>query len=129
MPGRLLRLLSLLQNRSTWSGAELSVRLGVTDRTLRRDVNRLRALDYPVQTTTGTAGGYRLAAGRSLPQLLLEDDEALAVAIALATAAAGGVAGGEESALAALTKLQQVLRADHSALGDHEVMEISARFA
>ncbi len=111
MPGRLLRLLSLLQTRSTWSGAELSVRLGVTDRTLRRDVHRLRALDYPVQTTTGTAGGYRLAAGRNLPPLLLEDDEALAVAIALATAAAGGVAGVEESALAALTKLQQVLPA------------------
>jgi predicted DNA-binding transcriptional regulator YafY len=111
MPGRLLRLLSLLQTRRTWSGAELSARLGVTDRTVRRDVDRLRALDYPVQTTTGIAGGYRLTSGRNLPPLLLDDDEALAVAIALATAAAGGVAGVEGSALAALTKLQQVLPA------------------
>lgn len=109
MPGRLLRLLSLLQTRRMWSGAELAARLGVTDRTVRRDVDRLRALDYPVQTTTGTAGGYRLTSGRNLPPLLLDDDEALAVAVALATAAAGGVAGIEESALAALTKLQQVL--------------------
>jgi predicted DNA-binding transcriptional regulator YafY len=111
MPGRLLRLLSLLQTQRSWSGAELAARLGVTDRTVRRDVDRLRALDYPVQTTTGTAGGYRLTSGRNLPPLLLDDDEALAVAIALATAAAGGVAGVEESALAALTKLQQVLPA------------------
>jgi predicted DNA-binding transcriptional regulator YafY len=111
MPGRLLRLLSLLQTRRTWSGAELSVRLGVTDRTLRRDVDRLRALDYPVRTTTGTAGGYRLSSGRNLPPLLLDDDEALAMAIALAIAAAGGVAGVEEGALRALTKVQQVLPA------------------
>ena len=87
LPGRLLRLLSLLQTRRTWSGAELAHRLGVTDRTLRRDVDRLRALDYPVHATTGTAGGYRLASGRNLPPLLLDDDEALATAIALATAA------------------------------------------
>ncbi|HEY0812959.1 MAG TPA: YafY family protein [Pseudonocardia sp.] len=111
MPGRLLRLLSLLQTRRTWSGAELAARLGVTDRTVRRDVDRLRALDYPVQTTTGVAGGYRLISGRNLPPLLLDDQEALAVAIALSTAAAGGVAGVEEGALRALTKLQQVLPA------------------
>jgi len=80
-------LLSLLQTRRTWSGAELAHRLGVTDRTLRRDVDRLRKLDYPVHATTGTAGGYRLASGRNLPPLLLDDDEALATAIALATAA------------------------------------------
>ena len=110
MPGRLLRLLSLLQTRRTWSGAELAARLGVTDRTLRRDVERLRALDYPVVSGTGTAGGYRLTSGRNLPPLQLDDDEALAVAIALATAAGGG-AGIEESALRALTKLQQVLPA------------------
>src|SRR6476661_5183323 len=109
MPGRLLRLLSLLQTRRTWSGAELAARLGVTDRTLRRDVDRLRALDYPVASATGTAGGYRLTSGRTLPPLQLDDDEALAVAVALATAAAGGVAGIEESAVRALTKLQQVL--------------------
>jgi predicted DNA-binding transcriptional regulator YafY len=111
MPGRLLRLLSLLQTRRTWSGAELAARLGVTDRTLRRDVDRLRALDYPVVSGTGTAGGYRLTSGRNLPPLQLDDDEALAVAIALATAAGGGVVGVEESALRALTKLQQVLPA------------------
>jgi predicted DNA-binding transcriptional regulator YafY len=109
--GRLLRLLALLQTRRTWSGAELAERLSVTDRTLRRDVERLRALDYPIESGTGTAGGYRLAAGRNLPPLQLDDDEALAVAIALATAAGGGVAGIEESALRALTKLQQVLPA------------------
>ena len=109
--GRLLRLLGLLQTRRTWSGAELAERLGVTDRTLRRDVERLRALDYPVESGTGTAGGYRLAAGRNLPPLQLDDDEALAVAIALATAAGDAVAGIEESALRALTKLSQVLPA------------------
>jgi len=111
MPGRLLRLLSLLQARRTWSGGELAARLGVTDRTLRRDIDRLRALDYPVQATTGTAGGYRLTSGRNLPPLLFDDDEALAMAIALATAAGGAVAGIQESALRALTKLQQVLPA------------------
>ena len=110
LPGRLLRLLSLLQTRRTWSGAELAHRLGVTDRTLRRDIDRLRALDYPVHATTGTAGGYRLASGQNLPPLLLDDEEALATAIALATAAAAGT-GTEDSALRALTKLQRVLPA------------------
>jgi predicted DNA-binding transcriptional regulator YafY len=110
LPGRLLRLLSLLQARRTWSGAELAGRLGVTDRTLRRDVERLRALDYPVQATTGPAGGYRLTSGRNLPPLLLDDDEALATAIALATAAAAG-APTEDAAVRALTKLQRVLPA------------------
>jgi predicted DNA-binding transcriptional regulator YafY len=108
LPGRLLRLLSLLQTRRTWPGAELAARLGVTDRTLRRDVERLRGLDYPVEATTGTAGGYRLTSGRTLPPLLLDDDEALATAIALSTAAAGG-AGIEDAALRALMKLQRVL--------------------
>ena len=110
LPGRLLRLLSLLQTRRTWPGAELAARLGVTDRTLRRDVERLRGLDYPVEATTGTAGGYRLTSGRTLPPLLLDDDEALATAIALSTAAAGG-AGIEDAALRALMKLQRVLPA------------------
>ncbi len=68
LPGRLLRLLSLLQTRRTWPGAELAARLGVTDRTLRRDVERLRGLDYPVEATTGTAGGYRLTSGHNLPR-------------------------------------------------------------
>ncbi|MFC4000431.1 helix-turn-helix transcriptional regulator [Prauserella oleivorans] len=111
MPGRLLRLLALLQSRREWSGTELAERLGITTRTLRRDVERLRALDYPVHSTTGTAGGYRLGAGRNLPPLLLDDEEAVAVAVALATAAGGNVAGIEESSMRALAKLQQVLPA------------------
>src|SRR6187397_1242977 len=102
MPGRLLRLLSLLQTRRGWSGAELAARLGITDRTLRRDVDRLRALDYPVEATSGTAGGYRLASGRNLPPLLLDDDEAVAVAVGLLTAA--GVTGIEDTAVQALAK-------------------------
>ncbi|QUH05551.1 WYL domain-containing protein [Saccharopolyspora erythraea] len=111
MPGRLLRLLSLLQSRREWSGAELADRLGVTDRTVRRDVERLRELDYPVRSTTGTAGGYRLVSGRDLPPLLLDDDEAVAVAIGLATADNRSVAGIEESSMRALAKLEQVLPA------------------
>ncbi|MCO5996054.1 helix-turn-helix transcriptional regulator [Actinoallomurus rhizosphaericola] len=111
LPGRLLRLLSLLQSRREWSGAELAERLGVTDRTLRRDVSRLRALDYPVEGVTGTAGGYRLVSGRNLPPLLLDDDEAIAVALGLVTAADGSVAGIEDSSARALAKLEQVLPA------------------
>lgn len=106
---RLLRLLALLQSRSFWSGADLATRLRVTERTVRRDVDRLRSLGYPVHSSVGVAGGYQLGAGASLPPLLLEDDEALAVAIGLRTAAAGTVAGVEESALRALAKLEQVL--------------------
>jgi predicted DNA-binding transcriptional regulator YafY len=105
---RLLRLLSLLQTRREWSGAELAERLGVTARTVRRDVIRLRELGYPVRATQGTAG-YRLGAGASLPPLLLDDDEAIAVAVGLRTAAGGSVAGIEETSLSALTKLEQVL--------------------
>ncbi len=108
---RLLRLLSLLQGRRFWSGAELSSRLEVTARTLRRDVDRLRSLGYPVQAASGVAGGYELGAGASLPPLLLEDDEALAVSIALGTAAGSMVTGIEEAALRALVKLEQVLPA------------------
>ncbi|MFB4315309.1 helix-turn-helix transcriptional regulator [Actinomadura sp. 21ATH] len=110
MPGRMLRLLSLLQSRREWSGAELAERLGVTDRTVRRDVERLRALDYPVEGVTGTAGGYRLVSGRDLPPLLLDDDEAVAVALGLATAA-GSVPGIGEIAMRALAKLERVLPA------------------
>ncbi|MFI9010708.1 helix-turn-helix transcriptional regulator [Actinosynnema sp. NPDC053489] len=109
MPGRMLRLLSLMQGRRDWTGAELAERLGVTDRTIRRDVERLRELGYPVDGTTGTAGGYRLASGRNLPPLLLDDDEAVAVAVGLRTAA--GVQGIEESSTRALAKLEQVLPA------------------
>ncbi|GAB2625398.1 WYL domain-containing protein [Streptomyces capparidis] len=105
---RLLRLLSLLQTRQEWTGAELADRLGVTPRTVRRDVDRLRELGYPVHATRGTPG-YRLGAGASLPPLLLDDEEAVAAAIALRTAAGGAVAGIEEASLRAMAKLEQVL--------------------
>lgn len=106
---RLLRLLALLQARAFWSGADLAQQLKVTERTIRRDIDRLRSLGYPVRSSVGVAGGYQLGAGASLPPLLLEDDEALAVALGLRTAAAGTVAGVEEAALRALAKLEQVL--------------------
>jgi predicted DNA-binding transcriptional regulator YafY len=120
---RLLRLLSLLQARRDWTGAELAARLGVTTRTVRHDMERLRALGYPVEARPGAAGGYRLGAGGSLPPLLLDDEEAVAVAIGLRTAASGSVAGIEETSLRALAKLQRVLppRLRHrvSAFGSH----------
>ena len=106
---RLLRLLSLFQAQRYWSGAELAERLEVTPRTLRRDVDRLRSLGYPVNSTTGTAGGYQLGAGATLPPLLLDDDEAVAVAVGLRTAASGTVTGMEEASVRALSKLQQLL--------------------
>ena len=108
---RLLRLLTLLQSRRAWTGAELVERLEVTPRTLRRDVDRLRRLGDPVQSTSGVAGGYSFGAGSELPPLLLDDDEALVVSLSLRTAAAGNVVGMEEVALRALTKLEQVLPA------------------
>ncbi|WP_248961242.1 helix-turn-helix transcriptional regulator [Sphaerisporangium perillae] len=108
---RLLRLLSLLQSRRDWSGAELAERLGVDVRTVRRDIDKLRGLGYPVHSATGTAGGYRLGAGAALPPLLLDDEEAVAVAIGLRTAASGTVAGMEETSVRALAKLEQVLPA------------------
>lgn len=107
---RLLRLLSLLQTRRDWSGAELAERLGITARTVRRDIDRLRGLGYPVLATAGTAG-YRLSAGADLPPLLLDDDEAIAIAVGLRTAAGGSVAGIEETSVRALVKLEQVLPA------------------
>ncbi|MQA25109.1 MAG: WYL domain-containing protein [Micromonosporaceae bacterium] len=106
---RLLRLLSLLQARRDWSGQGLADRLGVSPRTVRRDVERLRDLGYPVHASRGTDGGYRLGAGAAMPPLLLDDDEAVAVAVGLRTGARGAVAGVEETALRALTKLEQVL--------------------
>lgn len=106
---RLLRLLSLFQAQRYWSGAELSGRLEVTARTLRRDVDRLRSLGYPVNSTSGTAGGYQLGAGATLPPLLLDDEEAVAVAVGLRTAASGTVTGIEEASVRALSKLQQLL--------------------
>jgi predicted DNA-binding transcriptional regulator YafY len=106
---RLLRLLSLFQARRYWSGAELVERLEVTSRTLRRDVDRLRHLGYPVHSTSGTSGGYQLGAGATLPPLLLDDEEAVAVAVGLRTSANGGITGIEESSVRALAKLEQVL--------------------
>jgi predicted DNA-binding transcriptional regulator YafY len=107
--GRMLRLLSFLQARPNWTGPELAGRLGVTDRTLRRDVGRLRSLGYPVEALSGPAGGYQLAPGGALPPLLLDDEEAVAVALGLRSAAAGGLPGFEDAALAALAKIEQVL--------------------
>ena len=107
--GRLLQLLSLLQARREWAGAHLADRLGVSDRTIRRDVERLRDLGYPVDSLTGPAGGYRLRAGTAMPPLLLDDDEAIAIAVGLGTAARASVTGIEESAVRALVKLEQVL--------------------
>jgi predicted DNA-binding transcriptional regulator YafY len=108
---RLLRLLSLLQTPREWTGSTLAGRLGVSPRTVRKDIDRLRALGYPVRATRGATGGYRLEAGAAMPPLLLDDDEAVAVALGLRTAAGGTVAGIEEASLRALAKLEQVLPA------------------
>jgi predicted DNA-binding transcriptional regulator YafY len=108
---RLLELLALLQARRDWGGAELAERLGVSRRTVRRDVERLRGLGYPVESLTGPAGGYRLSAGAAMPPLLLDDDEAIAIAVGLGTAARSSVTGIEETAVRALVKLEQVLPA------------------
>jgi predicted DNA-binding transcriptional regulator YafY len=106
---RLLRLLSLLQTHRDWSGPQLADRLGVAVRTIRRDVDRLRELGYPVEATIGNIGGYRLGAGAVMPPLLLDDDEAVAVAVGLRTAAGGTVEGIEETSVRALAKLEQIL--------------------
>jgi len=108
---RLLRLLSLLQMRREWTGLELADRLGVSPRTVRKDIDRLRQLGYPVEATRGSAGGYRLGAGAQMPPLLLDDDEAVATVIGLTAASSRGIAGVEEASLRALTKLEQVLPA------------------
>src|SRR5689334_2665135 len=108
---RLLELLSLLQGRRDWPGEELAERLEVSGRTIRRDMERLRRLGYPVESLTGPAGGYRLRAGSAMPPLLLENDEAIAIAVGLRTAAGASVAGIEETAVRALVKLEQVLPA------------------
>jgi predicted DNA-binding transcriptional regulator YafY len=106
---RLLALLSLLQVRREWTGQELADRLEVGPRTIRRDVEKLRSLGYPIEAAPGVAGGYRLGNGGELPPLLLDDAEAVAVAVGLRTAAAGGIAGIEETSVRALAKLEQVL--------------------
>lgn len=108
---RVLQLLGLLQARAMWSGEELADRLGVTTRSVRRDVERLRGLGYPVRASAGVGGGYQLGAGGKLPPLLLDPDEAVAVAVSLRLAAGGSVRGVEGSALRALAKLDQVLPA------------------
>lgn len=102
---RMLRLLSLLQTHRYWPGEELAARLEVSGRTLRRDIDRLRELGYAVDASRGVAGGYQLRAGGSLPPLLLEDEEAVAIAVGLRTAAAGSVGGLEETSVQALTKV------------------------
>ncbi len=108
---RLLELLSLLQGRREWQGSELAERLEVSARTIRRDVDRLRQLGYPVDSLTGPSGGYRLRAGTAMPPLLLDDEEAIAIALSLRTAARASVTGIEETAVRALLKLEQVLPA------------------
>jgi predicted DNA-binding transcriptional regulator YafY len=108
---RLLELLALLQARRDWPGLELADRLEVSGRTVRRDVERLRDLGYPVESLTGPGGGYRLRAGTAMPPLLLDDDEAIAIAVGLGTAARASVSGIEESAVRALVKLEQILPA------------------
>jgi predicted DNA-binding transcriptional regulator YafY len=106
---RTLRLLSLLQTHRHWSGTDLADRLGVSDRTLRRDVDRLRELGYPVRTSRGTDGGYQLAPGAVLPPLLLDDEEGVALAVGMGDATQSGIAGIEDAAVRALTKVVQVL--------------------
>ncbi|MGP3952141.1 helix-turn-helix transcriptional regulator [Streptomyces sp. 7N604] len=108
-PARLLNLLSLLQTPREWPGSELAERLGVTTRTIRRDIDRLRDLGYPVEAARGAVGGYRLVAGKAMPPLLLEDDEAVAIAVGLRSAAGHTVTGLPEASVRALAKLEQVL--------------------
>ena len=119
---RVLQLLGLLQSRRVWTGEELAERLGVTTRSVRRDVERLRDLGYPVHASKGHGGGYQLGAGAALPPLLLDPDEAVAMAVCLRLAAGGSVAGVGESALRALSKLDQVMpsRLRSQVLGVHD---------
>jgi predicted DNA-binding transcriptional regulator YafY len=107
--GRLLQLLSLLQTPREWPGPELAGRLGVTPRTIRRDIDRLRELGYPVHATQGNIGGYRLTAGTVMPPLLVDDEEAIAIAVGLRTAATSAVTGIEDTSLRALAKLERLL--------------------
>src|SRR5438045_7859525 len=106
---RMLKLLSLLQTHRYWPGGELADRLEVSVRTLRRDIDRLRELGYPVEAQRGLDGGYQLAAGAALPPLVLDDDEAVALAIGLRAAAQGAVIGIEDASVRALAKVVQVM--------------------
>ena len=108
---RVLRLLGLFQTRALWTSEELADRLGVTTRSIRRDIDRLRDLGYPVRASSGVGGGYQLGAGGALPPLLLAEDEAVAVAVCLRLAAGGTVAGVTDSAVRILAKLDQVMPA------------------
>jgi predicted DNA-binding transcriptional regulator YafY len=108
-PARLLQLLSLLQTPREWPGGELAERLDVSRRTVRRDIDRLRDLGYPVQATMGSEGGYRLVAGKAMPPLVLDDEEAVAIAVGLRAGAGHAVEGIEEASVRALAKLEQVL--------------------
>jgi predicted DNA-binding transcriptional regulator YafY len=108
-PARLLNLLSLLQTSREWPGSELAERLGVSPRTIRRDIDRLRDLGYPVEATMGATGGYRLVSGTAMPPLLVDDEEAIAIAVGLRAAAGHPVSGIEEASVRALAKLEQVL--------------------
>ncbi|MEU2059775.1 YafY family protein [Streptomyces sp. NPDC013455] len=110
-PARLLQLLSLLQTPREWPGGELAGRLGVSRRTVRRDIDRLRELGYPVQATRGAEGGYRLVAGKAMPPLVLDDEEAVAIAVGLRAGAGHAVEGVDEASVRALAKLEQVLPA------------------
>ncbi|MFJ5777883.1 helix-turn-helix transcriptional regulator [Streptomyces sp. NPDC093094] len=110
-PARLLQMLSLLQTPREWPGGELADRLGVSRRTVRRDIDRLRELGYPVQATKGSEGGYRLVAGKAMPPLLLDDEEAVAIAVGLRAGAGHAVEGVDEASVRALAKLEQVLPA------------------
>jgi predicted DNA-binding transcriptional regulator YafY len=110
-PARLLRLLAMLSSRGSWRGAELAERLEVTERSIRRDITRLRELGYPVDSVTGMHGGYSLAAGGRLPPLLLDDDEAVSIAVALHDIARRSTDAVAQSAVSALTKLGQVMPA------------------
>ncbi|MEU4492900.1 transcriptional regulator [Streptomyces sp. NPDC023998] len=108
-PARLLNLLSLLQTPREWPGSELAERLEVSPRTIRRDIDRLRDLGYPVEATKGAVGGYRLVAGAAMPPLLLDDEEAVAIAVGLRAGAGHAIEGIEEASVRALAKLEQVL--------------------
>ncbi|PVC65275.1 YafY family protein [Streptomyces sp. CS081A] len=110
-PARLLHLLSLLQTPREWPGSELAERLSVSPRTIRRDIDRLRDLGYPVEATLGAVGGYRLVAGTAMPPLLLDDEEAVAIAVGLRAGAGHAIEGVEEASVRALAKLEQVLPA------------------
>ncbi|MEU7702527.1 YafY family protein [Streptomyces sp. NPDC039028] len=110
-PARLLNLLSLLQTPREWPGSELAERLAVSPRTIRRDIDRLRDLGYPVEATLGAVGGYRLVAGTAMPPLLLDDEEAVAIAVGLRAGAGHAIEGVEEASVRALAKLEQVLPA------------------